>query len=408
MDNTKKNFIWNMVGATVNSFTSFFFLIIVTRLNGTNIAGIFTFGFSIACLFQVISNYAGRTYQVTNIDESIKDSDFVYNRITSCLIMLVVVAVYLFIKGYDIFKNAVILLFVLYRLIESFTDVMYGVIQKNDHLYKVGISLFLRGIVGTASFLVADYLFKSVIISIACLLFVSLVVSVFYDYRNFSFFYKRNKYSASNNINLFKLGIFVFGFTFLTQYVLNAPKYAIDDYATNEMQTIYGIVSMPATFILLCSQFIIQPFLVQFSEMIKNGRYKELLKSSLKTVSAVAAVGILGLIAAYFLGIPVLELVYGMKLNDCLAPLLVIIAGAMFFGVSFIISNILTAMRKTFIQIVFYLICSVIIMFLSKYAVLKYGVLGGTVSYAVTMFILCVLYAVYYLGLTMKRIKNYN
>lgn len=408
MDNTKKNFIWNMVGATVNSFTSFFFLIIVTRLNGTNIAGIFTFGFSIACLFQVISNYAGRTYQVTNIDESIKDSDFVYNRITSCLIMLVVVAVYLFIKGYDIFKNAVILLFVLYRLIESFTDVMYGVIQKNDQLYKVGISLFLRGIVGTASFLVADYLFKSVIISIACLLFVSLVVSVFYDYRNFRFFYKRNKYSASNNINLFKLGIFVFGFTFLTQYVLNAPKYAIDDYATNEIQTIYGIVSIPATFILLCSQFIIQPFLVQFSEMIKNGRYKELLKSSLKTVSAVAAVGILGLIAAYFLGIPVLELVYGMKLNDCLAPLLVIIAGAMFFGVSFVISNILTAMRKTFIQIVFYLICSVIIMFLSKYAVLKYGVLGGTVSYAVTMFILCVLYAVYYLGLTMKRIKNYN
>ncbi len=406
MDNTKKNFIWNMVGATVNSFTSFFFLIIVTRLNGTNIAGIFTFGFSIACLFQVISNYAGRTYQVTNIDESIKDSDFVYNRITSCLIMLVVVAVYLFIKGYDIFKNAVILLFVLYRLIESFTDVMYGVIQKNDQLYKVGISLFLRGIVGTASFLVADFLFKSVIISIACLLFVSLVVSVFYDYRNFRFFYKRNKYSASNNINLFKLGIFVFGFTFLTQYVLNAPKYAIDDYATNEMQTIYGIVSMPATFILLCSQFIIQPFIVRFSELIKTDKYRDLLRLSSKMAAAIAAIGVLGVAAAYLFGIPIFELVYKVNLKNHLAALLVVIVGATLFSISFMLSNVLTAMRKTFIQIVFYMLCSVIIMFLSKYMVIRHGVLGGTVSYALTMFILCALYVGYFLILIRRCTKN--
>lgn len=82
-----------------------FFLIIATHLNGTNIAGIFTFGFPVACLFQVISNYAGRTHQVTNIDENIKDSDFVYNRITSCLIMLVVVAVYLLIKRYSALKS---------------------------------------------------------------------------------------------------------------------------------------------------------------------------------------------------------------------------------------------------------------------------------------------------------------
>ena len=31
--NLKKNFIWNMIGMTLNSFNSLFFMIIVTRLN---------------------------------------------------------------------------------------------------------------------------------------------------------------------------------------------------------------------------------------------------------------------------------------------------------------------------------------------------------------------------------------
>ena len=33
MDNTKKNFIWNMVGSTINAFTSLIFMIIVIGLS---------------------------------------------------------------------------------------------------------------------------------------------------------------------------------------------------------------------------------------------------------------------------------------------------------------------------------------------------------------------------------------
>ena len=406
MDNTKKNFIWNMVGATVNAVTSLFFLIIVTRINGENIAGIFTFGFSLACMFQVISNYAGRAYQVTNNDDSIMDSDFVYNRIASCLLMLVSVGAYLLVKGYDSAKNTVILLFVVYRIIESLTDVMYGVIQKHDELYKVGISLFLRGAVGTVVFFATDLLTADVILSIISLLPVSLLITVFHDYRNFKCFYKREKYNAQKNIDLFKLGFFVFAFKFLTQFILNAPKYAIDDYATNEMQTVYGIISMPISFIILCSQFIIHPLLVKFAELIKTGEYKQLLKLSAKMGAVISAIGALGVIAAYFLGIPIFELVYGINLKNYRLPLLVIIVGSTFFGISFMVSNILTAMRKTFAQMIFYVICSVLILFLSKYMVIKYGVLGGTLSFALTILILCILYIGYFLILIRRCVKN--
>lgn len=405
MDNTKKNFIWNVIGSTINAFTSLIFLIIVTRINGTDMAGIFTFAFSLACLFQVISNYVGRTFQVTNNDQAICDSDFIYNRLTTCFIMLICVIGYLFTKNYSSFKNMVIILFIIYRLIESYVDVYYGIIQKNDSLYKVGISLTIKSLVCIIIFFIIDYFTKDIIFSIISLLIVNICVFIFYDKKNYKEYYKKQIFNKTNNIKLLKLGIFVCGFNFLTQYILNAPKYAIDSFLDNQAQTIYGIISMPASFLVLCSQFVIQPYLTTFSKYIADKDYIGLLKLSLKIVLVVFMIGCGCALGAYLLGIPVLELIYGVELDNYLVSLIVIIMGATFFGISFIISSILVAMRKTFIQIVFYTIMSIFIMFISKYLVIKYNILGACLSYGITMIGLCLMYIIYYF-IYLRRLGN--
>ena len=53
-ENTRKNTIWNIIGTTINAFSSLFFMIIVTRVNGVFDAGIFTFAFSTATMFNII------------------------------------------------------------------------------------------------------------------------------------------------------------------------------------------------------------------------------------------------------------------------------------------------------------------------------------------------------------------
>ena len=113
MSNMKKNFAWNMIGSLVNSVTSLFFMIIVTRINGVDEAGIFTFAFSLACLFQVISNYSGRTFQVTNTDDCITDSDFIYHRYLTSIMMILCLLVYLLFKDYSKMKVLAIFLLVI-------------------------------------------------------------------------------------------------------------------------------------------------------------------------------------------------------------------------------------------------------------------------------------------------------
>ena len=116
----KKNFIWNIVGTLCYSFTSLFFLIIVTRINGVEEAGVFTFAFSLSSLINVIGTYAGRTYQVTD-NHDITDTDYIIQKIVACILMFVCAITYVFIKDYSFYKVMVILLLFGYRMLESYS-----------------------------------------------------------------------------------------------------------------------------------------------------------------------------------------------------------------------------------------------------------------------------------------------
>ncbi len=133
----RKNVIWNIIGATANAFNSLFFAVIVTRINGVNDAGIFTYSFATACLLYMIGVYAGRTFQVTDVSKKNSDTDYIYNRIITCIIMILVSVGFVIIKGYDIYKCIIFILLCLFKCIEAFSEVLYGVIQKNGYLYKV-------------------------------------------------------------------------------------------------------------------------------------------------------------------------------------------------------------------------------------------------------------------------------
>ena len=396
MNIMKKNLTWNMIGSLVNTSISLLFLIIVTRINGKNEAGIFTFAFSIGCFMQVIANYYGRTFQVTNIDKKISNSDFLYNRVTTSLIMLFVVFCYLLIKDYSLYKNVIILLFILFRLLESIADSLYAILQENEELYKVGISLFIKGIFYIIIFLIVDIITKNIILSIASIILVNLIVFIIYDIQNVKKLLKLEKFKLSVNNKLLKIGFFTFALTFLTQYILNAPKYTIDELMSNSDQTIFGIIIMPATVLILFSQLVIQPFLTKIKNLIYKKKFNELNKLNDKIIIFILLFGGVGLVLVYFIGIPFINFLYGLKLNKYLSSLLIIILGSVFFSISYIISAILIALRKTFIQMVFYIIASIFVFFVSHVLIKEYGIYGASLSYMVTMLFIVVMYIIYF------------
>lgn len=391
----KRNFIWNAIGSMFNASTSLFFLILVTRINGVDNAGIFTFSFSLACLFQVIGTYSGRVYQVTETDPEISDSDYIYSKYILIIIMILLSIFFSIIKGYTLYKILIIICLVCYKAVEAFSESIYAVIQKNNDLDKVGKSLFLKGLLGIIIFFIIDLLTHNIIFSSFSLIISNFIILYFYDLKNMKMYsYIKKDFNINKVFKIFKFGLYTFLFTILTQYLINVPKYAIDNHLSDTYQTIFGIIVMPATVVILCSQFLVHPFLTMLSKSIDDNNIKKFTNTILKLSVILLLLGLIADIVAYFIGIPFLQLIYGIELKDCVIPLIFIISGAIFYGITYILSVGLITIRKTFAQVIIYFLVSIISTIIANHLVENNLIYGASLSYLVSMFILLIMYII--------------
>lgn len=392
----RKNFIWNILGTGFNAFNSLFFMIAVTRINGVDNAGIFTIAFSTACIIYIVGVYAGRIYQVTEPDKSITDKEYIINRIITTVAMLILVILFSVIRGYDIFKSTVFLLLTTYKALEAFSDVIYGILQKNEKLDIAGKSLFFKSLISVIAFVAIDAITKNMIISIISIILVSLLILIFYDLKNgIKYIDLKLPIKKENIIKIFKAGFFTFAISFLGMYVLNAPKYAIDSYLENNYQTIFGIIVMPATVIGLVAQFLIHPYLNQIVALYEEKNLKGLNKLALKLIIYILGVGVISSILAYFLGTQVLGLIYGLDLSAYRLGLLIIIIASTLYTIGVIYSSILTTVRETFSQFIIYIVMSIFAYIVANTCTKVGQINGAVISYLLIMAMQFLIYTIY-------------
>lgn len=396
-DKLKKNTIWNTIGITFNSFNSLFFLIIINRINGVNTAGIFSFSFSIACLLYIVGIYSGRIYQVSDTKKELTDMEYLVHKIITCLLMVGLSISFIIIRNYSIEKNIVIIILTLYKCLEAFDDTLYGYLQKNDELHIVGKSLFFKSIVGVIYFAIVDIITHDLVISCIALTFNSLLFVIFYDIRKAVRYIEKNKIRWNRVLKLFKIGFSVFAFSFLAVYIVNIQKYIIDILLDDAAQTVFGIIVMPGTIMSLCGQYITAPLLTEIVKCYKQHQCVELKKISRKIVGILLILGILVEVAAWLLGIPVLNIVYAIDLNQYKMDLIFIIMGALFYAVAGIYSTILITMRKNNMQLVIYIADSIVGVIISYYMISMWKLHGATVGYVLTMTFHVILYKIYYM-----------
>lgn len=403
----KINFIWNTIGTTFNAFNSLFFLIIATRINGIYDAGIFSFAFSMACLFYIIGIYSGRVFQVTDNDKENDDFSYLNLHIITFLLMLVLGIVFCIIRGYTLYKFSIIMLLILYKGIEALSEMFYAVLQRKNDLYKVGISMFLKSLIGLILFAVIDKLTGNLIISIIFLIVTNILFLLLYDIKNSNIGLLKN-YSFKKDIirKLFIIGFFTFIFTFLNLYLINVSKYVIEYFMSDRYQTIFGIIIMPATVISLFAQFIIHPFLLKLKEDIVKEKYKELSRLVSKLVFLITLFGLFSIVCAYFFGIPVLNIIYGIDLSKYRLDLIIILLGATFYAITVVFNNILIAFRKTLSQAIVYFIMSIISTLISCLLIKKLGIIGASISYLITMFVTLVIFIIITYLVIKKRTRK--
>lgn len=398
-DIERSSFTWNMIGSMLNAFQSVIMLMILTRILNLYEAGVYTLAYASANLFLNIGKYGMRNFQVSDVHHEYTFYDYRNSRIISTIAMFVVSVLYTIFatvqNGYSADKTQVILWMCIFKLVDSVEDVYLGFYHQNNRLDVAGKIMAIRMALMILTYGVCLFIFKNQLTALIISTVTTALVLVYFIAITFpSFKEYAIKGEKSKVWPLLYVCLPLFACAFLSFYIGNAPKYAIDSLLSDELQACYGFIAMPVFVIGLLNNFIFAPMITKMSLQWATGDKRAFRKSMWLQILVVLGITVVCEVGAYILGIPVLSILYNTDLTDYKLELLILLLGGGFLALSGLLGNIMTIIRIQKYQTIGFGIVSVSIFFLATVFVQSYGMLGGALCYLLHMMLLCLIFAI--------------
>lgn len=386
------SFIWNTIGSVISASTSFVLLLCVTRSVGTVQGGIFSLAFATAQILLTVGKYGIRSFQATDVNNEISLGTYLHTRIWLCIAMLLLSLFYVMIAGYDFVKGSIFVAVCGIKMADAVEDVFHGRLQQTGHMDVAGKLLAFRNILTILCFAAGMFCLRNLllvcvitaIISNGTAMFLNWVVTQKYERIE----YKLEKVQAKL---LFRQCLPLFLGSFLSLYIYNVPKYALDFLGTEEEITYYAIIFMPAFMINLCSEFVFKPLLTTLATFWTKREFEYFYKMVLKFLVIILAITFLAIIFAYFIGTQILSFLYAVNVVPYKKELVILMLSGGFSAAVYLLYNVLTSMRLQGVILGNYLVVSVIITILSFLFVKQWQIVGATIAYLLSEIILFLL-----------------
>lgn len=376
----RKDYIWNSVGVFLQNAISPLLLVVITRVNGIYDSGLFSFAFALAIIFWGLGMWGGRTYQVSDVKGEFSRRSFIMVRIVLALFMVLGAIVFSVLNGYDYTKSLIIIALVVFKAVESIADALYGIMQTSNKLYVSGKSLTYKAVAGFVVFVLIDLITKDILLASIGVVLVNVILVIFYDIRIAKGLESLRLIPAQAYIRealtVMRRTTPIFIISFLAMFSLNIPRYFLDIYHPEEIGY-FGILAMPVTLIVLFVSFILQPNIVRLSRIYSESKYSEFGGIVRNIIYVTVAVGASILLAAYFVGVPVLELIFGIDFEGYKLALMVMVLGALANAMVAVFINILTVMRRFKSQFYILLITNIILVIASMLIIKGQGIVSG-------------------------------
>ena len=386
MQNIKKDYLWNSLGSLLQSAISPVLLIVITRLNGIDDSGLFSFALSLSVVFWAVSLWGGRTYQVSDVKREFSSGGYVAVRFIASLIVAISAVVFCVLNGYNATKTGLIMILVTFKILESIADSLYGVLQIHHKLYVAGISLTMKAMLGFAAFMAVDIVTKNVIYGTLAILLVNVLIIFLYDIlwvrrvEVINVSKKLCKEYIAQAVVIMKHTSAVFVVMFLTMFSLNIPRYFLDKSHPDQIGY-FGIMAMPITLLGLFISFIIQPNVVNLSELLVKRKLKEFAQVVSKMNHITFGMGVLSVVLSYLIGVWVLNVIFGININNFQLDLTIMVIGAAANAFVSIYVNLLIIMRRFKGQFYTLLLTDILAVVVSMCLIERLAMLGSVLVF---------------------------
>ena len=402
----KQGYFWNMVGSICYSASSFVLLIAVTRNVGADGAGIFSLAFSIAQLMLAIGRYGMRPFQATDVRNIYSFSDYFTSRVMTCTAMMAITIIYSICYGFTGRKLLIVFFVCFLKMSDALEDVYHGMLQREFHLADAGKLQASRNTLSVLIFVFTIYITKDILITCVISSVLSALFCILMNEHTTRKIFQKKLLFSKHLFYLFRDCVWLFAGAFLSLYIYNIPKYAINRYLSDEFQTYYGIMFMISFVISVFSEMIFRPLLTQIAVLWDKQDIKKLVSLTLRLLIMILLAGTVGTLVFAKPGLFVLSKIYNVSLDQFMVEFRFLVIGGTLSAAVYMLYNILSALRKQKWIFCGYFLVALLTNAFSYQLTKNFGMKGATISYMFSQFLLLTLFVLIFIVSILKKKNN--
>lgn len=267
MTQLKKNLIFNTAGSLLFYVCQASVNLLVVALAGVEANGLLATAMTIANVALSAASYGMRTFQVSDLSGKYSDRTYLHSRYITVSAAFVGCMAFAFVNSYTAEQRWVIALFTLYRLVESWSDVWHGFLQKAERMDIVGISFGARGLL-TAACVVGGLLATHSLIAMLALLVVlnaGYVLAV-----DIPLARRRADFSAQGAAGVWPLlaeCLPLAAYSFLNTSIGSVPRYYCERILGSVQLNYFANVFLPVMVLQVAVIYLFVPFITAFARM---------------------------------------------------------------------------------------------------------------------------------------------
>lgn len=387
---TSQSVIYNTIGTFFYFFCQWLTTILVVRISGYEDAGILSLVISFTNIFYFIALFGVRNFQVTDINHEFSDRDYLTSRHITSGIALILFVIAMFCMKFNHITVLCCLLYMIFKIFEGYTDVIFGIWQNHDGYFEILISYIGKGLLTIIGFCAGLYFFD-LPVAIAIQAFLYFLFIVIYDgneikklVKNFEIKTGQYKKMLIPCIPLMIYGLIVPYLNFLSRYVVEL-KFG------TEILGYYSSITMVFTVMSTLMGSIFVTILPKIAYLYQTGKYKELNKYIAIANFGIIGFGIICVVLGMLLGDFVFSILFGKQILSYMYLLTPTIIASIILSLVSLTSSILISFRKNtlmlWINIIGVVVCTLSISFIVD----AWGLVGALFALMISLLIVYVI-----------------
>lgn len=383
MDNHKRNFILNSLGLGLNQLIPIFLMLIIKILSNLSDVGLFSTAYYISQIIFIIGVFGGRNYQIS--ENKYESSVLFYCRLITVMMMFVFALIFVFANNYSYEFVKVLLMCILFRGVEAVSDFFYGIAQRNNQLYLVGISQSLRSVLSIILFIITYKIFKNLLLSTTMIFITYTLILILFDVKYCMIEYNKPIKNEIFSVLRKQVSIFLTNFLFIIN--MNVTRYILSITSSLESQAIFNLLIQITSIILLISTFIYQPSLTKLLSFEIKSDFDSQKALIYKIILLIFGVSIFSSIILYLFGFNIVQVVLDINISEYSTPIIIATFISAFGGTTYLLNSVLVLKGANNLQLIIFAVSCTLSGVASYYLISSSGSIGAIYGQSLAMIV---------------------